>query len=121
MAVVFMSIPLNSSSKSNTDDIMELSESDVVFDVMVVSESYVMVVAIDLFLIFEFVEIVVIVVMLLLEEKVEPSNDSVILMLKRNTSSFICVPNFFLAALRFKIVMIDNSAIITWLKSSSSL
>ena len=32
MDVVFMSIPSNSSPKSNTDDIMELSESDVVFD-----------------------------------------------------------------------------------------
>ena len=87
MAVVFMSIPLNYSSKSNTDDIMELSESDVVFDVMVVSKSSVMVVSIELFSLFEFVKIVVIVVMLILEERVEPSNDSVILMLKRNTSS----------------------------------
>ena len=75
MAVVFMSIPLNSSSKSNTDDIMELSESDVVFDVVVVSESSLMVVATELFSLFEFVKIVVILVMLLLEERVEPSND----------------------------------------------
>ena len=52
---------------------------------MVVSESSVVVVSIKLFLLFEFVEIVVIVVMLLLEERVEPSNDSVILMLKRDT------------------------------------
>ena len=100
---------------------MELYESDVVFDVMVVSESSVMVVAIEIFSLFEFVEIVVIVVMLLLEERVDPSNDSLILMLKRNTSSFLCVPNCCLADLRFKISMIDNSAIITWLNSSSYL
>ena len=113
-----MSIPSKSSSKSNTDYIMELSESDVVFDVMVVSESSVMVLAIELFLLFNFVEIVGI---LPLEERVESSNYSVILMLKRNTSSFLCVPNCCLAALIFKISMIDNSAIITWLNSSSSL
>ena len=76
---------------------------------MVVFESSVMVVAIELFSLFEFVEIVVIVVMLLLEERVEPYNDSVILMLKRNTSLFLCVTNFCLASLRFKIAMIDNS------------
>ena len=70
MAVVFMSASskTNSSSKSNTDDIIELSESDVVFDVMVVSESSVMVVSIELFSLFEFVVMVVTVVMLLSEE-----------------------------------------------------